>query len=214
MKLLTLVVLGFCFSMAYSQSVYKSSADNFFRSHQWQSEKEISYKDFSLEWQDVIFSFSLPSNYSEQPQDAKGVRDGATCYKLYTASLNKQDELVVNYECDNDSDELITSFLYETLDFYYYISPQKPQGTQFIVERGYLEDCLYFILLDTEYKKCKIDEECSYKIDTITTMCRFVILVNSCQFSFSYIVDESIYDFSISDKMHVMKSIRFNKKEE
>lgn len=214
MKMLISLTIAICpFLSTYSRSFYETSMDTFFRSNQWQNEKNLSYKDFSIEWQDVIFMLSLPSNYSEHPQN--GLIDGCTYYSLFTAGEKNKGEFVASYECDYDSIEIsIASCLRDVLDYYYSVSPQSPQGIQFVIEKGYMQKCPYFITLHSEFKNCDMEEKCRYKIDTITTMCRFVILINSCQFSFSYIVDESIYDFSISDKMHVMKSIRFNKKEE
>ncbi len=205
-------------STAFSRSYYESFTNDYFKSKAWRSRSVDCFKDFSTELGNMEISFSLPSFFYELPQSSKGDMCGEIFYNPDSSSESKYDEFILTYNCRSargtiDSLSTIAS-LNEALDFYYATSPRNPEGVQFVVERGYMNGHPYFILFHADFKHCKVGEECFYKIDTIATVSTFSMAIDSCVFSLSYIVNESIYDFSINDKMKVMKSISFKRKEE
>lgn len=199
---------------SYSQSVYQPLGNVFFEKNQWSSSNSDTMKvtEFSVKCNNVTFSFNLPSYFKEQVY-GRSFRYQTPSFKVFYSDVNSYDQFLIDYYCGKEvTPQIIKEEMSDVLDTYFFSSPTRPVGIQYVVERGMLNSYPYFILHDARFKHQNQKAQGAVR-DSITTTSLFVIVIDSCTYKLSYTVDESIFDYSIADKMNVMKSIRFRRKE-
>ena len=216
MKIVFVACLSMSCMCTFSQSHFQPITNNYFKNKDWTSAHTEVYEDLSMVCNDIEFFFSLPNHFIEQP-NCRGYRHETADFKLYFSERNNFNQFSINYNCNHSEVDSLSKYssLSDLLDLYYFMYPKTPIGVQFVVERNYINGQPYFIMVDVNFKRgWPTRKDCVFVRDSITSTCFFIIDIDSCRYNFVYEVDESIYDFSINDKMKVMKSISFKRKEE